>query len=341
MNDLFPVYDAYLDSETIGIQHYSYVLEPAIEAEFEAHLSSEKLVEQLYSITDYKYLTGPLLIPNQKILRHGDDGYFYIKYSPEVIKELRDRMFENGFQNEVNIEHNTEKKAGSTLVQSWLAEEEYKGLPAGTQWITVKPKFKITDEFLSHFKGFSIGAKIKIKNTNKMEVKQGIIVSKLKDGTPIVWDDETFEVWTEADMVYLPTGEYELEDGTILKVIDGFIQKEEVEAEMPMDDSMKKEMEAMQAKIENLLFKVNEFDNILNTLNKELEIRQAKVTELEGKIIEMNQEIVKQAETIKVIGAAPKVEEKEKPVTKPSSVHEIAHSKMMAVLENRNKNKNK
>lgn len=338
MNELFPVYEAFLDSETLGIQHYSYVLEPAIEAEFEAHMSSEKLTEQLYSITDYKYLTGPLLIPNQKILRHGDEGYFYVKYSAEVIKELRDKMFENGFQNEVNIEHNTEKKAGTTLVQSQLAEDEYKGLPAGTWQITVKPKFKITDEFLSHFKGFSIGAKIKIKNTNKMEVKQGIVNAKLVDGTPIIWDDETLEIWLEADMTYLPTGEYELEDGTKLNVIDGFIQKEVVEETTPMSDN--KEMVAMQNAITNLTFKVNEFDNILNTLNKELEVRQNKVVELESKIVELNQKLVEQGETIKVIGAEPKVVEKEKPVTKPNSVHEMAHSKMMTVLENRNKNKN-
>ena len=334
MNTLFPVFEAFLDDETIGIFHISLVEQPAIEVDFEAHQTN---VDFTHYFSDYKYITGPLLIPEQLLLRKGEGGYFYLKYSEATIKMMRDKLFESNLQNEINLEHSDDLKVKATLVQSQIADEEHKGLPKGTLQVTLKPKFKITDDFLSKFKGFSIGAKIKLKNTN-MNINQEVVFAKFKDGTAVVQDDETMEIWYEADMTKVPTGTYELEDGTTLKVEDGFIMKEQM-GETDSKDTMSKEIASMQSKLETLSLKVAEFDNLFNTLNKELETKQSKVEELEVKVVQMKVELVKQSETLKIIGAEPSKPE-EVVVNKPHKIYEVAHNKMMDIIEKRNKKNN-
>lgn len=319
----FIVYDAELDEQELGMRAVSVVNDPAIEKPFKAHQNIIKITQ-----SDYKYLTGPILIPDQLILRHDPElGYFYLKYSKEVIKELRDRFMQNGLLKSIDLEHSGES-IPATIVEMYMTKEATNELPEGTLMISVKPDFEITEEFLNNFKGFSIDAIIKLKQTNlqaDMEVKQMMINAKLIDGTLLVIDEETNEIMYASDMTKLPTGTYTLDNGEVIEVEDGIIKKETeiMENENPVElvtmedfNALKNELEAMKIMMANVPALINENSN---SIIEKIELLQSKVTENEKELIK--------------IGAEPSVEV-ETPITNASDVPMV-----LQILQRKNKNK--
>lgn len=332
----FPIIDAALDDYVAGQDGLAIVDEPAIEEEMISHQHDIKL----YQFKEgNRYLTGPVLIPGQLILRkHPDTGqYFYLRYSKEVIKDLRDKFFENGFHNRLNLNHDSTQKIDATIVQSQISEEDSNGLPAGTLYVTVKPKFKLTDEFLAKFRGFSIEAHIKLKHNNNMQVKQELLIAKLSDGTGIVQDESTLEIQYEADMNPLPDGEYELEDKTIIKVVNGLIQKEEIAEDVIIESNDNMEM------MQSLVKRLDEMEVKLSSMTLLIEAKDKEIKDLSTEAIMLKQSIVKfeevqaeQDKKIAVIGKLPIVEETI--IVKQShTVSETAHMNMVELLKNRNK----
>jgi hypothetical protein len=275
---VYPIYDVVLQDDTEGIYALSLVSEPAIEREFIAHQNKVKL---FHASEDFKYLTGPILIPNQLILRKAEDGsYFYIRYSKEVIKQLRDKFFENSFHKNLNLEHDSNRKVNGTIVESYLvkADQATDLIPEGTFMVTVKPSIKIDNEFLSKFKGFSIEAVVNlIKTDMSKKLKQSQIVASLEDGTMVVWDDQTFEIWYEADMTPLPDGEYTFSDGTVITVVNGIIQTAKNPTNTPNDDlidELKKELQQLKTELSKIKEDIKKIGGEPAVLTKK-EVKQA------------------------------------------------------------------
>lgn len=322
----FIVYDAELDEQELGMRAVSVVNDPAIEKPFKAHQNIIKITQ-----SDYKYLTGPILIPDQLILRHDADlGYFYLKYSKEIIKELRDRFMQNGLLKSIDLEHSGQN-IPATIVEMYMTKEATDELPEGTLMISVKPDFEITEEFLNNFKGFSIDAIIKLKQTNlqaDMEVKQMMINAKLMDGTLLVIDDETNEIMYASDMTKLPSGTYTLDNGEVIEVEDGIIKKETeiMENETPeviVEQVKIEDFKALQTELESMKLMLANVPALINENNNKI---IEKIELLQSKVTEQEKELVK-------IGAEPAVET-ETPITSASDVPMV-----LQILQRKNKNK--
>ena len=217
------------------------VKDPAIQTMF-IKLSEEDEPIKLILNNDKMIVTGPVLIPDQKIWRNQVNGY--ITFDVETISLLQSQYSLNNDLTALDIEHTTED-AGGYVIETWISGKNDKSqdlgydLPIGTWFMSTQ----ITDPILwdkiknNEINGYSIEAiadliEIKMK-------KQTIKMSEqtLKDGTVIYSDseeiDNTSKVYSDPELTQpLVDGEYPLPTYTSTYVCnDTFVVKSGVIAE--------------------------------------------------------------------------------------------------------------
>ncbi len=122
MEDLdIPVYDIVLDEfdSEHGLNMISLVKNPAIKNNFIA-LSDHSI--QLKLDEDKRELVGPLLIPNQKILRENKRlGKFYINFSADTIQSILGKYQHSNLSQSVNLYHSN-KLVKAFTKEIWIKE---------------------------------------------------------------------------------------------------------------------------------------------------------------------------------------------------------------------------
>ena len=153
------------DDNTEGVFSNSLVSSPAIGRDF-VWLSSQEI--KLESVdTDKRLVAGPILLPNQKILRQDEDGMPYtIFFTPETIEKMSRKFMKNKYTSEMTIEHGRKKVDGVYLTESWIIESPSKDksnlygftLPKGTWFGIYKiDNDKVWEQVKSgDVKGFSV-----------------------------------------------------------------------------------------------------------------------------------------------------------------------------------------
>lgn len=99
-----------------------------------------------FAAEEQQILVGPAMVPDMKILRVDEDGQkYFVKFSPETIKEIALKYFKEGRVHELNTDHE-ENTAGAYIFESWLVETADDkantlygyNVPVGTWMISVK-----------------------------------------------------------------------------------------------------------------------------------------------------------------------------------------------------------
>ena len=119
-----------------------------------------------FASEEQQILVGPAMVPDMKILRIDEDGQkYWVKFSPETIKEIALKYFKEGRVHELNTDHE-ENTAGSYIFESWLVETVDDkantlygyNVPVGTWMISVKVEDPTTWARVKagELKGFSI-----------------------------------------------------------------------------------------------------------------------------------------------------------------------------------------
>jgi hypothetical protein len=194
-----PIYSIVIseEDEDTGVKAVSFVGAPAIEEGFIA-LSAQKELQKAilnFNTDELKQIvTGPALIPNQKIFRLDESGEpYYIVFNEDTIEAIAKKFFKQGLTDRTNQEHSNTFFKDNFVFESWLvvdpANDKSKALgfnlPAGTWFLSVyipdKEFFK--NEILSgNTTGFSIEGSFileeKLKRNNKMK-KQDNLFSKV------------------------------------------------------------------------------------------------------------------------------------------------------------------
>src|ERR1035437_6739025 len=127
MQDI-PTYDITIDDdETQGIQFIALVKKPAIGV-MGMHFSEQEInIEKLYQfkkIDDKQIIVGPVMIPDRKIIRESKEyGMHYVKFSQDVILQMRDRFFSGSNTNRSiildhsNADTNTAGESAQAFIQ--------------------------------------------------------------------------------------------------------------------------------------------------------------------------------------------------------------------------------
>jgi len=245
---------------------------------------------KLFLNEDKQMLYGPLLIPEQRILRHTKDlGYFDIIFSKEVIEKLASNLQLKTIP--FNYEHNKGQKVEGILREVWLTGTPDKSnaygydLPEGSLFGGVHIQdidFWKNEVKTGNVKGFSIEANMELlltelKNINNMKIQLTEVTDI--DGRILKTKAEAIEVgtvmYTEVDgqEVPLEAGEYHLGDGKIL-VVDEAGTVVEIK-ELSAEDRERRALEAEMA----------------STLAPFLGPLEAKIKTLEAKLAEVTVEL--------------------------------------------------
>jgi Mor family transcriptional regulator len=171
---------------------------PAIEEEFIA-LSKEPVEVTLAEVDkERRILMGAVLVPDKKILRKGENGYYNIMFSKETIARASQLYLERGNQHSTNLEHEVEL-TGQTVVESWLIEDEVHDksrkfgldLPVGTWMVSMKvDNDEVWNDYvkMGKVKGFSIeglfnGRAVEEDDSyyNALSILKQVIKAKIKE----------------------------------------------------------------------------------------------------------------------------------------------------------------
>ena len=295
------------DEEVQGIDAISVVGSPAMESQF-IMLSEEKRVSFAKIDNEKQILLGVAMIPEKKIYRFDEDTKeeFNVFFSKETIKRASELYLKKGNQSNANLEHSKLALSG-TIVESWIVEDVQKDktalygidAPIGSWVVAMKIEDKEQWELCKeNGTGFSIEGMfnekvILTKNENNMDFKQmkddllnefktllgkqvKLAEWKTEDGSiTLVTETEipeiggTISIMTPEGNVPAPVGDYILNDGTTIKVVEiGVIAeisaKEDVTSpveEMATPTSIPDVAELKQA-ISSMLIKFNEDLNV-------------------------------------------------------------------------------
>ena len=159
-----PVYVAQIDDSEEGILDVSLVDYPATHQDFvlfnQDHLS--------FSIQDEskRIISGVVMQADQPIYRNSPKfGEYYIVFTPETIKTMVLKMFQEGRQNNISLMHNGDLIEGITLLELFIKDSS-KGInPNYLEGVTegsLIASYKVQDEALwnriksGEFRGFSL-----------------------------------------------------------------------------------------------------------------------------------------------------------------------------------------
>lgn len=99
-----------------------------------------------FAAEEQQVLVGPAMVPDMKILRIDENNQkYWVKFSPETIKEIALKYFKEGRVHELNTDHE-DNTAGCYIFESWLVETADDkantlygyNVPPGTWMISVK-----------------------------------------------------------------------------------------------------------------------------------------------------------------------------------------------------------
>lgn len=281
---MIPVFEALIDSIDTGIYKISLVDLPAVESDFIAFDKQNKVMKYNIENEEQRMVTGVIMRANFNIYRYDEEfGEYYIKYSPETIKLMAEKMMIDNTFNNINLMHEDGTDVeGVNLVELFIKDTDkginpsnFDDIENGSLFATYKiNNDEIWEQIkLGTFKGFSLEGifdieRTQFRKTNK-ENKNTFLTtmnrlfnkflkSFVKCGSLTTVDDRELYWVGEADLqigdelfynedgqeaLKVEDGEYELKDGTKIVVEDGLV-KEIREADGEKEDSLDNEIEA-------------------------------------------------------------------------------------------------
>lgn len=276
-----PIFKATI-GEADGMVVCSFVEDAAVESNFLAFAEDKKPMEFSIENEDKHIVIGVAMRANFPIYRYNKDmGEFYIVYTPEVIREMVQKFFRNGYQNNVDLDHSFKLEEGVYIEQAFIKDTANGISPKGFEEIedgSLFFQYKVENEEIwagikdGTFKGFSIAGTFQIEetfenqnnNNNKKEYMSRI--NKIKEmlrkilvefGTVstdkgvIAFDGDELEagmavsgVDEEGNEVSLEDGVYTTEDKKQITIADGkVVSIEDLDAEVATDEPAEEPVE--------------------------------------------------------------------------------------------------
>jgi hypothetical protein len=223
-------FQAEFNEKNRGVYAISLVEKPAMEGEFIA-LSKEKKVEFKTVNKEQRIIMGLVLEPNKPIYRYDEktEEEFNIVFSEQVIKDLSQNFFKQGYQTNSTIEHSGDRVEGLSFFESWIVEDSKidksanfgLSYPKGSWIATMKvDNDDVWNEYIKSGKvlGFSIDAFVTLKEVN---LKSNITMSEIKDGFAKLKDDLLVALNIKEKEVVVKFGAVKSAEGDVTIMFEG------------------------------------------------------------------------------------------------------------------------
>ena len=185
-----PLYKAIIDDENTGMYCISLVDEPAVEINWLAFEKQEELEFKVEN-EDKHIIRGVIMRANYPIYRIGNSGYeYYIQYDAETIRLMAQKYLKDGFQNNIDTQHNNQLQDGVYLVQ-WFIKDIENGInPKGFESVedgSLFAEFKVENEEIWNqikegtFKGFSLAGFFDVEEVSDPQEEELLsLIEKIK-----------------------------------------------------------------------------------------------------------------------------------------------------------------
>lgn len=189
-----PIYELRIDENddsTVEVDFVALVDRPAIGRSFLAFNDQHR---QTFAIQDeeQRIISGPLMLADSPIYRNDDRGEYYVTFTKDTIKQIAQKFFRKGYQNNVNLMHDDgEMLVGLTMFESFITDEKrgikpmaaFADVPDGS-WFG---SFKVDNDGAWNMikdgkvKGFSIEGVFNYKRQETIDEKSEKLWSQILD----------------------------------------------------------------------------------------------------------------------------------------------------------------
>lgn len=335
-----PVLEAKINMEDLesGMYCISLVDAPATQSNFIAFSEDKELLKYSVQDEEQRRVFGLVMAADMPIYRRSAEGAeYYIVYSRQTLADMMEKYFKNGFQNQVDTNHNFQLEEGITLTQMFVKDVEKGVNPKGFEEYadgSIFAEFHIMNDEVWNavkdgtYKGFSLAGYFTVEETFKEEIdfnKDNKETFKMKinrikailrsllvemgevatDKGILVWNGEedlkagdAVKTLNEAgEEIDAEDGEYRTEDRKIIIVKDGKVEEIKDDEAEVADTTKVAEDEAKEE--EN----AEETPKAEEEMPKTEDERDARIAELEAEIAEKKAEIDEKAAEIDVLKA--------------------------------------
>lgn len=187
-----PLYKALIDDENTGMYCISLVDDPAVEVNWLAFEKQEEELKFKVENEDKHIIRGVIMAANKPIYRIGASGYeYYIQYDAETIRLMAQKYLKDGFQNNIDTQHNNKLEDGVFMVQ-WFIKDTENGInPKGFESVedgSLFAEFKVENEEIWNqikegtFKGFSLAGFFDIEEVSDPEEQEVLaLIEKIEN----------------------------------------------------------------------------------------------------------------------------------------------------------------
>lgn len=132
---MLDLYWVNIDDLETGMSAVSLVEHPAIDVNFLKFEKQDTL--KFKADSDQQILYGPAVLADTPIYRREGSYEYYIAFTKDVIKKIAERYLKNGFQNQVNLQHNEDSFVnGVNMTQIFIKDTEKGVCPKGFEDVT-------------------------------------------------------------------------------------------------------------------------------------------------------------------------------------------------------------
>lgn len=126
-----PVIEMTIDGDGLAVDAVALVDKPAIQRTFQMFNDEQHKVMFAIQDEDRHIISGALMLSDTPIFRTDPKrGDFYCVFSKETIEKIAVKFFENGYQSNVNLQHNNgEMLQGLTMFESFISDKSRGILP--------------------------------------------------------------------------------------------------------------------------------------------------------------------------------------------------------------------
>lgn len=112
-----------LDSN-VEVDFVALVDRPAIEKAFLAFNEQERITFAIQN-EEERIISGALMLADTPIYRNDGNGEYYVVFTKDTIKKIAQKYFKKGYQNNVNLMHDSgQVQDGLTMFESWIVDEK-------------------------------------------------------------------------------------------------------------------------------------------------------------------------------------------------------------------------
>jgi hypothetical protein len=138
------------DESDVEVDYVALVDKPAIEKNFIAFSATADFSKVKLDFTDVnnqeRIVLGPAMIPDMPIYRKNPDGTeYYVVFSKETVKNIAEKFYRKGFQNNANLMHDPSLKQDGVCYFLSFIRDSTKGMiglsgdyPEGTWFLGAK-----------------------------------------------------------------------------------------------------------------------------------------------------------------------------------------------------------